>query len=245
MPPCSCCTASSRYIPHCIALSASSPFVQGQDTAFDSARLNSVFAFPLSGRAPCVLTWAEFGQYFNKMTATGVVQGMKDFYWDIRPKPEFGTIEIRVFDTPLSIERAAALAAYVQALGAWFLDTQPFTPCEDDYLVYTFNRFQACRFGLEGVYVDPANGAHLSLAEQYFAHHGHHRPLRAQRFFPAAPSVEQRQQRCPLAARMPGAHAAAGRSLAPSGAALWPSPAHATVTKRLIFYMILASNAYI
>ena len=77
----------SRYIPHCIALSASSPFVQGQDTAFDSARLNSVFAFPLSGRAPCVLTWAEFGQYFNKMTATGVVQGMKDFYWDIRPSP--------------------------------------------------------------------------------------------------------------------------------------------------------------
>ena len=45
----------SRYIPHFIALSASSPYVQGQDTAFDSARLNSVFAFPLSGRAPCVL----------------------------------------------------------------------------------------------------------------------------------------------------------------------------------------------
>lgn len=155
----------SRYIPHCIALSASSPFVQGQDTAFDSARLNSVFAFPLSGRAPCVLTWAEFEQYFNKMTATGVVKGMKDFYWDIRPKPEFGTIEIRVFDTPLTIERAAALAGYVQALAAWFLDTQPFTPCEDDYLVYTYNRFQACRFGLDAVYVDPASGEHMPLAE--------------------------------------------------------------------------------
>jgi carboxylate-amine ligase len=50
----------SRYIPHFIALSASSPYVQGQDTAFDSARLNSVFAFPLSGRAPFVLTWDEF-----------------------------------------------------------------------------------------------------------------------------------------------------------------------------------------
>ncbi len=155
----------SRYIPHCIALSASSPFVQGQDTAFDSARLNSVFAFPLSGRAPCVLTWAEFERYFAKMTATGVVKGMKDFYWDIRPKPEFGTIEIRVFDTPLSIERAAALAGYVQALAAWFLDTQPFTPCEDDYLVYTYNRFQACRFGLDAVYVDPASGQHQPLAE--------------------------------------------------------------------------------
>ena len=155
----------SRYIPHFIALSASSPFVQGHDTAFDSARLNSVFAFPLSGRAPCVLTWAEFEQYFEKMTRTGVVKSMKDFYWDIRPKPEFGTIEIRVFDTPLTIERAAALAGFVQSLGAWFLAEQPFTPCEDDYLVYTYNRFQACRFGMDAVYVDPATGVHMPLRE--------------------------------------------------------------------------------
>jgi carboxylate-amine ligase len=155
----------SRYIPHCIALSASSPYVQGHDTAFDSARLNSVFAFPLSGRAPCLLTWAEFEQYFEKMTRTGVVKSMKDFYWDIRPKPEFGTIEIRVFDTPLTIERAAALAGFVQSLGAWFLAEQPFTPQEDDYLVYTYNRFQACRFGLDAVYVDPATGEHLPLRD--------------------------------------------------------------------------------
>ena len=155
----------SRYIPHFIALSASSPYVQGQDTAFDSARLNSVFAFPLSGRAPCVLTWGEFENYFDKMTGTGVVKSMKDFYWDIRPKPEFGTIEIRVFDTPLTIERAAALSGFVQSLAAWFLDTQPFTPQEDDYLVYTYNRFQACRFGMEAVYVDPATGNHMPLRD--------------------------------------------------------------------------------
>ena len=155
----------SRYIPHFIALSASSPFVQGHDTAFDSARLNSVFAFPLSGRAPCVLKWSEFEQYYDKMTATGVVKSMKDFYWDIRPKPEFGTIEIRVFDTPLTIERAAALAGFVQSLGAWFLAEQPFTPQEDDYLVYTYNRFQACRFGMDAVYVDPGTGNHMPLRE--------------------------------------------------------------------------------
>ncbi len=155
----------SRYIPHFIALSASSPFVQGQDTQFDSARLNSVFAFPLSGRAPCLLRWSEFEQYFDKMTRTGVVKSMKDFYWDIRPKPEYGTIEVRVFDTPLTIERAAALAAFVQALAAWLSEAQPFVPCEDDYLVYTFNRFQACRFGLDAVYVDPASGRHQPLRE--------------------------------------------------------------------------------
>ena len=155
----------SRYIPHFIALSASSPSVQGQDTAFDSARLNSVFAFPLSGRAPFALSWDEFTVYFDKMARTGVVKSMKDFYWDIRPKPEFGTIEIRVFDTPLTVERAAALAAYVQSLGAWFMADQPFMPAEDDYLAYTYNRFQACRFGLDAVYVDPASGGHMPLRE--------------------------------------------------------------------------------
>jgi len=155
----------SRYIPHFIALSASSPYVQGQDTAFDSARLNSVFAFPLSGRAPFALTWDEFTVYFNKMAHTGVVKSMKDFYWDIRPKPEFGTIEIRVFDTPLTVERAAALSGYVQSLASWFMNDQPFMPTEDDYLVYTYNRFQACRFGLDAVYVDPATGSHMPLRE--------------------------------------------------------------------------------
>jgi carboxylate-amine ligase len=159
----------SRYIPHFIALSASSPFVQGHDTAFDSARLNSVFAFPLSGRAPFVLHWDDFNAYFDKMTRTGVVKSMKDFYWDIRPKPEYGTIEIRVFDTPLSVTRAAALAGYVQALAAWFLQEAPFQPDEDDYLVYTYNRFQACRFGLDAVYVDPASGTHLPLREHILA----------------------------------------------------------------------------
>jgi glutamate---cysteine ligase / carboxylate-amine ligase len=147
--------ALSRYVPHFIALSASSPFVQGVDTGFHSARLNSVFAFPLSGRAPFVLSWDEFGHYFDKMTSTGVVQSMKDFYWDIRPKPEFGTIELRVCDTPLCVDKAAALACYLQALCRWLREEKPFQPEEDDYLVYTFNRFQACRFGLDGEIVDP------------------------------------------------------------------------------------------
>jgi carboxylate-amine ligase len=145
----------SRYVPHFIALAAASPFVQGVDTGFASARLNSVSAFPMSGRAPFVLTWDAFVAYFEKMRATGVIESMKDFYWDIRPKPEFGTIEVRVMDTPLTVERAAAIAAYIQALGRWLLLDRPFMPVEDDYLVYTFNRFQACRFGLDGEIVDP------------------------------------------------------------------------------------------
>ena len=157
--------ALSRYVPHFIALSASSPFVQGVDTGFHSARLNSVFAFPLSGRAPFVLSWDGFGQFFEKMANTGIVRSMKDFYWDIRPKPEFGTIELRVCDTPLSVDKAAALACYLQSLCRHLREERPFEPAEDDYLVYTYNRFQACRFGMDAVYVDPATGDHMPLRE--------------------------------------------------------------------------------
>jgi carboxylate-amine ligase len=155
----------SRFIPHFIALSASSPYVQGVDTGFHSARLNSVFAFPLSGRAPFVLTWDGFEEYFSKMVATGVVNSMKDFYWDIRPKPGYGTIEVRVMDTPLSIERAAAIACYIQALARHLLVDKPFIPKEDDYLVYTFNRFEACRFGLGGACINPQTGVRRTISE--------------------------------------------------------------------------------
>jgi glutamate---cysteine ligase / carboxylate-amine ligase len=135
----------NRYVPHFIALSASSPYVQRNDTLFNSARLNSVFAFPLSGRAPFILRWSDFETgFFAQMERTGVVKSMKDFYWDIRPKPEYGTIELRVCDTPLSVQRAAALAAYLQALCRSLLDRSQPPPAENDYLVYNYNRFQAC-----------------------------------------------------------------------------------------------------
>ena len=160
----------NRYVPHFIALSASSPFFQGVDTMFDSARLNSVFAFPLSGRAPFMLSWDEFANgYFTKMESTGVVKSMKDFYWDIRPKPEFGTIELRVCDTPLTVERAAALACYLQAICRRLLERAEPPPTEDDYLVYTFNRFQACRFGLDGTMVDPQTRESRTIREDILA----------------------------------------------------------------------------
>lgn len=162
--------ALNRYLPHFIALSASSPFSQGVDTLFDSARLNSVFAFPLSGRAPFLLKWSDFVEcYFAKMEKTGVVKSMKDFYWDIRPKPEYGTIELRVCDTPLTVERAAALAAYLQALCRMLLERNEAPPAEDDYLVYNYNRFQACRFGLDGVLVHPKSNESISLREDILA----------------------------------------------------------------------------
>ncbi len=162
--------ALNRYVPHFIALAASSPFVQGTDTLFDSSRLNAISAFPLSGRAPFLMSWKEFEtRYFDRMAHTGIVASMKDFYWDIRPKPEYGTIELRVCDTPLTVERAAAIAAYLQALCAHLLEREAPDPVEDDYLVYTHNRFQACRFGLEGVLVHPRTYERVTIRDDILA----------------------------------------------------------------------------
>ncbi|MEM5389671.1 YbdK family carboxylate-amine ligase [Paraburkholderia phymatum] len=145
----------SRYVPHFIALAASSPFVQGCDTQFQCARLNSVAPFPLSGQAPFVTRWSEFEQYFDRMAVTGLVNSLKDFYWDIRPSPGYGTIEVRVMDTPLRVEWAAAIAAYIQAVARYLLVEKPVRFSERDYEVYKTNRFMACRFGLDGVCVNP------------------------------------------------------------------------------------------
>ena len=144
----------ARYMPHFIALSASSPFQEGADTGFHSSRLNTVSAFPLSGTMPFVQTWDEFAAYFEKMRGYGIVGSMKDFYWDIRPKPEYGTVEIRVLDTPLTVERAALLAAYAQSLAHYLLNDRPQPAAAEIYLVYRYNRFQACRYGLGAAYVD-------------------------------------------------------------------------------------------
>jgi carboxylate-amine ligase len=99
------------------------------------------------------------------MALTGVVKSMKDFYWDIRPKPEYGTIELRVCDTPLTVEDAAALACYFQAICRMLLHREDPEPAEDDYLVYNYNRFQACRFGIDASIVDPKNYVQQSLRD--------------------------------------------------------------------------------
>ena len=148
----------TRHVPHFIVLSAASPFYQGEDTSFQSSRLTAVSAFPLAGHIPFVHDWAELVDYFCRMRDFGIVKSMKDFYWDIRPKPEYGTVEIRVCDTPLTVRRAALLAVYAQALAAHYLNDRPRAVSSGIYLVNSHNRFEACRFGYAGEMVDPYGG---------------------------------------------------------------------------------------
>ncbi len=155
----------SFYIPHFIALAASSPYVRGIHTGYHSARLNAFGVFPFSGRAPFLLSWEDFKEYFRRMSYTGIIKSMKDFYWDIRPKPEYGTVEVRIMDTPLTLEKATNVAAYIQALSRWLLMERPIQLRESDYLLYDFNRFQAARHGFDGILVNADTGARKRVGD--------------------------------------------------------------------------------
>lgn len=147
--------ALARYVPQFIAISASSPFYQGFDTGYCSARSTIFNSFPLSGIIPYISNWHEFSNYFYKMKNFDIITTMKDFYWDIRPKPEFGTVEIRVLDTPLTIKKAVAFAAYVQALSFYLLQEKSSFLIPDLYYLYSYNRFQASRYGFDGKFINP------------------------------------------------------------------------------------------
>lgn len=161
--------AFTRYLPQFIALSASSPYYQGADTSFDSSRLHVISAFPLTGLMPEFADWSGFEAYFAKMRGFGIVESMKDFYWDVRPKPEYGTVEIRINDTPLTVERAALLAVYARALADYLLEAGRHAPHPDAPLVYPYNRFQAARYGYRGIVVDPITGGKETLGRDILA----------------------------------------------------------------------------
>lgn len=154
------------YVPVFIALSASSPFVDGVDSFYQSARLNAVSAFPLSGQCPPLADWQQFAEHFAFLQACGIAEGIKDLYWDVRPKPEFGTVEIRVCDTPLSLEQACALTALAQSLARWLLRVRPPLHTAAEALVARYNKFQACRYGLQAMISDPVAQCQYPLQER-------------------------------------------------------------------------------
>lgn len=155
----------SRFVPHFIALSAASPYMQGSDTRFASSRLNIFSGFPDNGPMPWVSNWQEFEGLFRRLSYTSMIESIKDLHWDIRPGPHFGTVEVRVMDTPLTLSHAVNMAGLLQATAHWLLTERPFKHQERDYLLYKFNRFQACRFGLEGILTDVHTGEHRTISD--------------------------------------------------------------------------------
>lgn len=160
------CAWLTQRAPLFIALSANSPCWQGEDSGFCSARSNVVGAFPMSGTMPSHLrTWRGFSDYFDSLSRHGIVNSIKDFYWDVRPKPEYGTVELRVLDTPLHPAYAAALACYARELCLEHFATPGIWPSDGSRELYAWNRFNAAKDGVDAIWINPCDAVARPVRE--------------------------------------------------------------------------------
>lgn len=145
-------------LPLLLALSANSPFWQGETTGMQSSRIKVFDAFPRSGMPPAMPGgWDEFEALLARGARTGLVPDHTYVWWDVRPHPDFGTIEIRICDAQSRLRDTAGIAALVQALVAWHGDRfDAGAPAGEHVpqLLLEENRWSAARYGLDGEMVD-------------------------------------------------------------------------------------------
>ena len=104
------------YLPLLLALSTSSPFFEGEDTGLHSYRTKLFESLPLAGMPDYLTDWNHFVQLTILLENAGVIKSVKDLWWEVRPHPGFGTVEIRVCDIPVTLKEILALVALIQAL---------------------------------------------------------------------------------------------------------------------------------
>jgi len=143
--------AMLRYAPHLLALSAASPFWEGSDTGLADARVTMFESLPTAGVPPTFERWAGFEDAYEALLRTGSIGSIKDLWWDLRPQPDLGTLELRICDTPHTVTEIVGLVALVQCLAAW-LDGRHRAgdlPARPPVLWLRENKRRVARHGLE------------------------------------------------------------------------------------------------
>ncbi|MFS0517233.1 YbdK family carboxylate-amine ligase [Nostoc sp. UIC 10607] len=151
------------YLPILLALSASSPFWWGHDTSFASYRQRFLSSLRTYGISPSFKNWQDFANFFTTAQHAGMFEIIRDIHWDLRPQPDFGTLEVRVMDAQPTIKESMMLAAFVHSLivdlhhhsqekQAGFL----LTPLP--WLIEKENYFRASRWGLDANYIEDEQG---------------------------------------------------------------------------------------
>jgi len=149
------------YLPLLLALSTSSPFFEGEDTGLHSYRTKLFEALPLAGMPDYLNNWNHFENLTEHLEGAGIINSVKDLWWDVRPHPGFGTVEIRVCDIPINFKEIISLVALIQALVVTLIKLDPY---QDTHIqILQSNKWQAARYGLEGVFVDPKTFKKLSM----------------------------------------------------------------------------------
>ena len=162
--------ALAGYLPHFLALTASSPFWSGHDTGLASSRSVIFGGLPTSGPPQLLADWSGFEDYMDTLLRAGTIRSIKEVWWDIRPHPDFGTVEVRMFDGLPTLREIGMAAALSQSL-VHLLDTQldrGYTlPCPAAWVVRD-NKWRATRYGLDAMVITDDYGSTAPLRDQLY-----------------------------------------------------------------------------
>jgi carboxylate-amine ligase len=144
------------FLPHVLALSASSPFWQGRDTKLKSYRSVVFEDLPRTGIPGEFGSHADFERYIETLTRTGCIDDPTKIWWDVRPHSRFPTLEFRVCDACTKIDEVIAIAALFQALVAKLIqlrrNNQTWRIYRPELLAE--NKWRAIRDGIDGKLID-------------------------------------------------------------------------------------------
>jgi carboxylate-amine ligase len=147
------------YLPHFLALSASSPYWIGSDTGLASYRSKVFEALPTAGLPYQLSGWPAFEKYMEALISSHAIESVREVWWDIRPHPGFGTVELRICDGLPTLDEIVCVAALAQCLVERFdrqLDHGYTLPEPRPWLVRE-NKWRAARYGLDAeIVVDNA-----------------------------------------------------------------------------------------
>jgi len=158
-------------LPVLLALSTNSPFWRGEATGLASTRALIFASFPRSGLPPRFDSYDDYADAVGFMEATGAIGDYTHVWWDVRPHPRLGTIELRVMDVQTRIEDTLALAAYVQCLVKQLLDQikDGHPPRMYNRMLIAENKWLASRYGLDAPLMDLAAGRRVKMPARTLA----------------------------------------------------------------------------
>jgi len=147
------CDVIQAYLPILLALSSSSPFFKGEDTGFYSYRSKLFEALPLAGIFGFIGDWQGFQDEVSFLRQKHIIKQVKDLWWDVRPSPGYGTVEVRICDMPARFSETLGLAAVIQAFVAYIAENK-FSYSPVSLQLLRSNKWQAARHGLDGRFND-------------------------------------------------------------------------------------------
>ncbi len=156
-----------HHLPLLLALSASSPYWEGEDSGLASARSKVFEGLPTAGLHPTIGSWSEFEGLMETLVSAECIRSVREIWWDVRPHPDFGTVELRMCDAPPTLTETVALAALAQCLvvhlGEGFR-RGALTPSPPEWMVRE-NKWLAARWGMEAQLITDRDGARQPVGD--------------------------------------------------------------------------------